>query len=309
LRAASPLQVTDDLKNFLTTNLPKVKKDGKAKFKLGVAEAKLGSAIQVLGWLRRSLLIFCQAAKASQPPGRTTEERQQKGGACTPATVAAAAASQQHRRRRLQKAARRLQPTQRFIRCCSLCPAGGDEHPLRVQRVCGGAAAWSAPASGHVSPAAPGCCRPRQPPAARSKETPVGTARAWGCPQRAPCHPLGCFMLRSPCPLFPPPSLAWFPLLSAPFIMAPNPWLPPTPLTSGTSACATHLPRSFIKGLEDRDMARAQLGLAHSYSRAKVKFNVNKVDNMIIQVGLLGWAAVDPWMRGFAIDPWMEVCS
>jgi hypothetical protein len=35
------------LKNFLTTNLPKVKKDGKAKFKLGVAEAKLGSAIQV----------------------------------------------------------------------------------------------------------------------------------------------------------------------------------------------------------------------------------------------------------------------
>jgi hypothetical protein len=25
------------------------------------------------------------------------------------------------------------------------------------------------------------------------------------------------------------------------------------------------------------------LGLAHSYSRAKVKFNVNKVDNMVIQ--------------------------
>ena len=38
--------MTDDLKNFLTTNLPKVKKDGKAKFKLGGAEAKLGSAIQ-----------------------------------------------------------------------------------------------------------------------------------------------------------------------------------------------------------------------------------------------------------------------
>lgn len=44
---------------------------------------------------------------------------------------------------------------------------------------------------------------------------------------------------------------------------------------------------SFVKGLEERDMARAQLGLAHSYSRAKVKFNVNKADNMIIQVGLL----------------------
>mgnify|MGYP001806799563 CR=1 FL=1 len=34
----------------------------------------------------------------------------------------------------------------------------------------------------------------------------------------------------------------------------------------------------------EADMKRAQLGLAHSYSRAKVKFNVNKVDNMIIQV-------------------------
>jgi len=28
---------------------------------------------------------------------------------------------------------------------------------------------------------------------------------------------------------------------------------------------------------------KAQLGLSHSYSRAKVKFNVNKSDNMIIQ--------------------------
>ena len=28
---------------------------------------------------------------------------------------------------------------------------------------------------------------------------------------------------------------------------------------------------------------QAQLGLAHAYSRAKVKFNVNRVDNMIIQ--------------------------
>jgi nucleolar protein 56 len=29
--------------------------------------------------------------------------------------------------------------------------------------------------------------------------------------------------------------------------------------------------------------SKAQLGLGHSYSRAKVKFNVNRVDNMIIQ--------------------------
>lgn len=34
------------------------------------------------------------------------------------------------------------------------------------------------------------------------------------------------------------------------------------------------------------DLGRAQLGLAHSYSRAKVKFNVNRQDNMIIQVRL-----------------------
>ena len=46
LSSLTQLQMTDDLKNFLTTNLPKVKKDGKAKFKLGVSEAKLGSAIQ-----------------------------------------------------------------------------------------------------------------------------------------------------------------------------------------------------------------------------------------------------------------------
>lgn len=60
------LQVTDDLKNFLTTNLPKVKKDGKAKFKLGVAEAKLGSAIQVLAELRRSLpLDRCRRSTAA----------------------------------------------------------------------------------------------------------------------------------------------------------------------------------------------------------------------------------------------------
>lgn len=39
----------------------------------------------------------------------------------------------------------------------------------------------------------------------------------------------------------------------------------------------------LVKGLKDADLSRAQLGLAHSYSRSKVKFNVNKSDNMIIQ--------------------------
>ncbi|KAL8478562.1 hypothetical protein ACS0TY_030450 [Phlomoides rotata] len=39
----------------------------------------------------------------------------------------------------------------------------------------------------------------------------------------------------------------------------------------------------FIQNLKPGDLEKAQLGLAHSYSRAKVKFNVNRVDNMVIQ--------------------------
>eukprot|EP00762_Andalucia_godoyi_P000782 ANDGO_03763.mRNA.1 Nucleolar protein 56 len=39
----------------------------------------------------------------------------------------------------------------------------------------------------------------------------------------------------------------------------------------------------FLTGVEDADIVKAQLGLAHSYSRSKVKFNVHRSDNMIIQ--------------------------
>ncbi|KAH3790086.1 nucleolar protein 56-like isoform X2 [Dreissena polymorpha] len=39
----------------------------------------------------------------------------------------------------------------------------------------------------------------------------------------------------------------------------------------------------LVKGLTEVTASKAQLGLGHSYSRAKVKFNVNRVDNMIIQ--------------------------
>ncbi|GAA5940881.1 snoRNP complex protein NOP56 [Sporobolomyces koalae] len=39
----------------------------------------------------------------------------------------------------------------------------------------------------------------------------------------------------------------------------------------------------LLAGLEDGDTKRSQLGLGHAYSRAKVKFNVNRSDNMIIQ--------------------------
>jgi len=40
---------------------------------------------------------------------------------------------------------------------------------------------------------------------------------------------------------------------------------------------------NLIKGLTEVSASKAQLGLGHSYSRCKVKFNVNRVDNMIIQ--------------------------
>lgn len=39
----------------------------------------------------------------------------------------------------------------------------------------------------------------------------------------------------------------------------------------------------FVSQLSASDLEKAQLGLAHSYSRSKVRFNVHKVDNMIIQ--------------------------
>jgi nucleolar protein 56 len=39
----------------------------------------------------------------------------------------------------------------------------------------------------------------------------------------------------------------------------------------------------FVKELDNGNLSKAQLGLGHSYSRAKVKFNVNRADNMIIQ--------------------------
>ncbi|GLV44439.1 Nop56 [Carabus blaptoides fortunei] len=40
---------------------------------------------------------------------------------------------------------------------------------------------------------------------------------------------------------------------------------------------------NLVKGFTSTSSGVAQLGLGHSYSRAKVKFNVNRVDNMIIQ--------------------------
>ncbi|CAH0554395.1 unnamed protein product [Brassicogethes aeneus] len=44
-----------------------------------------------------------------------------------------------------------------------------------------------------------------------------------------------------------------------------------------------HHHHNLIKGFTDKSSGVAQLGLGHSYSRAKIKFNVHRVDNMIIQ--------------------------
>jgi len=46
--------------------------------------------------------------------------------------------------------------------------------------------------------------------------------------------------------------------------------------------CRLHL-TTFVKGLEGGSSEKAQLGLGHSYSRSKVKFNPHRSDNMIIQ--------------------------
>lgn len=43
-----------------------------------------------------------------------------------------------------------------------------------------------------------------------------------------------------------------------------------------------HFP-NLVKGFTAKSAGIAQLGLGHSYSRAKVKFNVHRADNMIIQ--------------------------
>ncbi|CAB4474992.1 unnamed protein product [Rhizophagus irregularis] len=44
-----------------------------------------------------------------------------------------------------------------------------------------------------------------------------------------------------------------------------------------------HSDKMLSQLIKDNDLEKGQLGLGHSYSRAKVKFNVNRADNMIIQ--------------------------
>ena len=65
-----------------------------------------------------------------------------------------------------------------------------------------------------------------------------------------------------------------------------------------------HAPK-LLKGLEASDITKAQLGLGHSYSRAKLKFNVNRVDNMIIQaIALLDQLDKDVNLFSMRIREW-----
>jgi nucleolar protein 56 len=61
----------------------------------------------------------------------------------------------------------------------------------------------------------------------------------------------------------------------------------------------------LLKGLETDDLRKAQLGLGHSYSRSKLKFNVNRVDNMIIQaIALLDQLDKDVNLFSMRIREW-----
>ncbi|KAF9527508.1 hypothetical protein CPB83DRAFT_855897 [Crepidotus variabilis] len=65
-----------------------------------------------------------------------------------------------------------------------------------------------------------------------------------------------------------------------------------------------HAPK-LLKGLQDDDLQKAQLGLGHSYSRSKLKFNVNRIDNMIIQaIALLDQLDKDVNLFSMRIREW-----
>jgi len=65
-----------------------------------------------------------------------------------------------------------------------------------------------------------------------------------------------------------------------------------------------HAPK-LLKGLDANDLTKAQLGLGHSYSRAKLKFNVNRIDNMIIQaIALLDQLDKDVNLFSMRIREW-----
>ncbi|KAE9399097.1 Nop-domain-containing protein [Gymnopus androsaceus JB14] len=61
----------------------------------------------------------------------------------------------------------------------------------------------------------------------------------------------------------------------------------------------------LLPSLAEDDLTKAQLGLGHSYSRSKVKFNVNRMDNMIIQaIALLDQLDKDVNLFSMRVREW-----
>merc|ERR1712051_988575 len=61
----------------------------------------------------------------------------------------------------------------------------------------------------------------------------------------------------------------------------------------------------LVKGMSAEGSSKAQLGLGHAYSRCKVKFNVHKSDNMIIQsIALLDQLDKDVNLFSMRIREW-----
>lgn len=65
---------------------------------------------------------------------------------------------------------------------------------------------------------------------------------------------------------------------------------------------------SKFSEVSENDLEKAQLGLGHRYSRAKVKFNIHKVDNMVIQsIALLD--QLDKDVNTFSMRArWVPLC-
>ncbi|KAJ4471997.1 hypothetical protein J3R30DRAFT_3659943 [Lentinula aciculospora] len=65
-----------------------------------------------------------------------------------------------------------------------------------------------------------------------------------------------------------------------------------------------HAPK-LLSSLGGDDLTKAQLGLGHSYSRSKLKFNVNRMDNMIIQaIALLDQLDKDVNLFSMRVREW-----
>ncbi|KAJ3930678.1 MAG: small nuclear ribonucleoprotein [Lentinula lateritia] len=63
--------------------------------------------------------------------------------------------------------------------------------------------------------------------------------------------------------------------------------------------------QKLLSSLGEDDLTKAQLGLGHSYSRSKLKFNVNRMDNMIIQaIALLDQLDKDVNLFSMRVREW-----